>query len=194
MEKKIFGLIIISLLFMISISGCINSNTNDEEYYEVLYEIKIELINSSDYFIFLPLPITAPNVVNETSKIINDLSFQKGNGKFVIEDSKYGFVLNVSSSESITLKAEKTWERYSNFDKYFNYTFVELSTSKYNDSVEGFQDIYFYFYGLENHISLVSFHCYTLRRDDNNVLDKDEWKMDLYEVNDGWNKFPINVS
>lgn len=198
MEIKFFMVLIISIIIISNLifSGCITSDVNNknQEYFEILYYFEIELINKSDYFVYLPLPIIAPSTTNNISKIINLRSFEKGLGNTTIENTIFGPVLNLSSSVSIILKAEKEFNRYNSAIENIEYTFAKLSTSQTNHSAIGFEDIFFHFKGLENNLITIKFHCYTIRKDEKHILDKDEWKLELNEVKDGWNSYPINIS
>ncbi|MDG6225692.1 MAG: hypothetical protein QCI82_09285 [Candidatus Thermoplasmatota archaeon] len=181
-------ILFISIFFLCS--GCIYIQNTSDEKYDILYFLEIELIRESQYYVLLPLPITAPDVVNEVSIIINDLKFESGNGNISIENSKYGQVLNVTFSNSIILKAQKNFSR-DNFEEFFNYTFVRLSTSSINEKSEV---TYFYFHGLENNTISLSFRCYTRRLNDKVTLDQDAWELNLNSVKDEWNYYPINIS
>jgi len=183
MRKEI--IILIPLLFFL-MSGCTDSI---EEHYEIEYTLVVELNSSSQYNILVPLPITAPAVINNISKIISELKFTSGSGKYTIEESTHGKVLNVSSNQSLILTAEKKYSR-SLFEKNFNYTFVALTTEYGNASTLG-PDYYFFFNNLEKNVIKIKFSCYTKRMSGSDVLDSDEWNLEVTNVQDGWNSYPI---
>jgi hypothetical protein len=137
-------------------------------------------------------PIHSPS--KNISKIVNLISIEKGSGNITIENTEYGLVLNLSSSDSIILKAEKKFTRDSEQTENEGYIFTKLTTSQPNGNVIGLQDIFFYFNGLENNTLTIKFHCYTMRTHEKKILDRDEWRLELNEIKDGWRFFPINIS
>ena len=119
MNKKIIVTIIIISIILIVIFGFIlievNRYSKDEELIITLKPNDSGL----DYYVNIPILIENSDI----PQIISKLNIKHGNGKYEIIDSRYGKILNISSSNEFVLKSNINirTNKIEETESYFNY-------------------------------------------------------------------------
>jgi len=101
------------------------------------YEVEITPIKTTNYTIYLPVPLISRHDNPNNGKpiaLMNELQLVDGNATFEIITTAYGYSLKITSSEYCVIKAHKEFENETTeYDD--DYAFGELSMSigdKYN--------------------------------------------------------------
>lgn len=94
---------ILTILILALISGCLNHDSfvEKDKLFSNNFKIIITNSNDEDYNVYIPIPL-----VNNTSSLLGnkDLLITHGTGKFNIQDSEKGLVLNISGNSSLTIE------------------------------------------------------------------------------------------
>jgi hypothetical protein len=159
MRIKVSVMTIILLLITMSLCGCyIERDVTDYSgagYEECYYELSLS--SDTEVVILWPVPI-----VNSTysfsgeeilSKIVDDIELINGSGTYIIDKNKDNYVINITFSNSIEIKAKKKInDEYP--DEQTAYIFDDLSMKNINEEHQ------YHVYSSGINVTMNKFSCY----------------------------------
>ncbi|MCK5559972.1 MAG: hypothetical protein KAJ51_05240 [Thermoplasmata archaeon] len=183
---KIESLILFAIIILIfnSITGCIDSNEENDDSKNILfyYDIDIES-KSGEFLIYLPVVIEENGGI---SKIMYNDSIRKGDPTYKLENSKYGNVLNITANDSCSI-------RFSMYKK-LNF-FPSINTSRHPYSLMDFN--YWVNNETKNRYHLGNVMIYSQSNDsiniklDLNIGDIHRQTQYYIELHNGWQEIEI---
>jgi len=159
MRTKVGIIIIILLLVVMSFAGCYTerdvTNYDDSGYEEYYYELSLS--TNTEVFVLWPVPVINSTLVETDkeilSKLVNEIELITGNGNYKIEETKYSYVLNITFSNSIEIKAKKKINDEDLYEQ-TDYFFDNLSMRNVNEKNQ------YYVYSSKDNVTLNKFSCY----------------------------------
>jgi hypothetical protein len=111
-NRGLLSICIVILLILISITGCIFENRDDNKSndYTYKYSIAFNCFNETNFTLLVPLPIWSNNSVSNV--IISKLKVIDGNVDWSINDSIKGIAIKIKSNTNLKMESNGVSNKY----------------------------------------------------------------------------------
>ncbi len=190
MKKKLIIVIIIITILILIISIYWVSNRKLNEKWLIYYEINISTNSTDPYFIYLPVPIASrvdSSIKDQPIKLMDELQFIEGDGKFSIISTKYGYALNLSGIGNIRLIGKWDVENPSTKEESY-YLFNDVSMETEGNGKEH----HFFYFNSSNNNTYLDFSC--IEKNENEIGSSHyELGINNYNLKKGWQDIDIYI-
>jgi hypothetical protein len=119
MKMKLIMVALITVVIIIA-SVSLYYLKYDTSHETIYYDINIDVYTSKEYVISCPIPLDE----NNNSQLIDELKIIQGTGEWKLVDNSYGKMLEIKSSTSLHLRAQKIFTD----TEYISKGYLEYST------------------------------------------------------------------